>query len=75
MNRGLFLIAFAALVAGSLAQDVSDATAECFSVQGRRNQKDLYTDGTDCHNYIQCFYLNETTAVGFRRRCPAGSFL
>ena len=66
------LIVLAALVADSLAFDVTDATPHCFSVQDRRNQKDLYADSADCHNYIQCFYMNETNAVGFRRRCPEG---
>ena len=70
MFRTVLIACFAACV---LAQDVPDASSQCFNVINRRNQKDLYAD-TECHHYVQCFYVNSTYAVGFRRQCPQGSF-
>ena len=46
----------------------------CFQCRQRRNHKDLYADETDCHYYYQCFYINETYAIGVRRQCAAGMF-
>ena len=46
----------------------------CFGTRQRRNNKDHYADPSDCHYYYQCFYFNESSAVGIRRQCPAGSY-
>ena len=46
----------------------------CFQCRNRRNQKDHYADDTDCHFFYQCFYFNETFAVGIRRQCPPGTY-
>ena len=50
------------------------ASDYCFKCRNRRNHKDHYADPVDCHFYYQCFYFNQTYAVGIRRSCPAGMF-
>ena len=50
------------------------AATQCMAFQSQRNVKDIYPDPSDCHNFIKCFYLNETLAIGFSRQCPEGTF-
>jgi hypothetical protein len=67
-------IAIALLVTTATTLPTGSPSSQCASLQQNRNPKDLYADSTDCHKYIQCFYLNSTYAIGYSRTCPVGEF-
>jgi hypothetical protein len=69
MKSIILLVALLGLASAQL-----DPNVECFKCKDRHNQKGLYANPADCHTYFQCFFLNATSAIGFLRKCPAGTF-
>ena len=62
------------LTEAKLKTRTTNANEICRNHAKSRNYKDHYSDPLDCHNYIQCFFVNETIVFGYRRKCPPNTF-